>query len=129
MEDNWKDDLRAINEIVTGVSSSTWKGDFISLAQAAGGTPGNWREAVFIWAESHGVSADTWRNCIIGISLKLLPEWPPLVWRLALRYIKLHYQGTPPQILFFINDLPRVSDAVYQVLADGVITALQVIMA
>ena len=127
--DNWKEDLREIAKLVTGASTATCKGDFIALAKDAGGAPESWRDAVFIWAKSHGVIADTWRNQIIGISLKLLPEWPPLTWRRALRFIMLHYRGTPPQVFFFLSDPPRVSDSEYRVLADGVIQAHQIIFA
>ena len=97
--DNWKRDLQVICEIVTGVPGRTWKESFQRLA---GGTPKNWKQAVFSWAAANGVQAETWRGAIIGISNALVTVSPGS-WLEAFRFIRLFYEGNPPEPLALMD--------------------------
>ena len=101
----WREDVKIISELLTGEYNNSWRRDFISIS---GGTSPKWREAVRLWAASYGVQSASWRECIIGIALTLIPAIPPSNWREALRYIRLYYEGNPPQ-LFGLIDLDGYS--------------------
>ena len=91
----WREDIKIIRFLLTGTQTEGWRAD---LRAIAGGNPASWRGAVRSWANSHAVPAQSWRSDLIGISLSLVAV-PPKDWREALRFIRLFYEGNPPEIL------------------------------
>ena len=122
----WRDDIRIINTILSTESSDSWRQNLFDIATSFGHAPKSWRDAIRGWANDYGIPAHNWRSDLSGIA-KALGSPHALTWRDALQYIAHHY--APPATLFFLGDPPRQVGAVYRVLADGVITANQIIFA
>jgi len=93
----WKDDIQIICDILTGQRRATWKAALNAIASGA-----SWRESIKNWALSHGITPQNWRLDLIAISDSLVPV-PARTWKEALRYIRLFYEGTPPELRAFVT--------------------------
>ena len=108
---NWRSDVKIIAEIISGMVSAAWRTNFSLIS---GGSPPNWREAIQRWAATYDVFTESWRNDLIGISKSLIPDFSPQNWREALKFIRMYYEGNPPEILFCLNTLPVQPNAIYR---------------
>ena len=97
---SWREDVARINQLIRGVPSQGYVADFYSIS---GGNPTSYQEAIRIWADSHGVQSGSWMSDIIGIAAKLVSV-PASSWVEALRFIRLYYAGTPPQIRAMVDN-------------------------
>jgi hypothetical protein len=89
----WRDDIAVIRTLVDGRAPEGMRGD---LREISGDNTNNAREAVRLWADGFGVSAENWRNDIIGIAEAVGAA--PRNWREALRFIRDYYEaGATPR--------------------------------
>ena len=104
-----------------------WWLDFISIAKGLGYNPANWVQALSDWAEHNGIQST--RSLLDVILIARSTGHNPENWKQALRMIAAGDPPAPPNTRFFLDTPPRQPNTIYRVLADGIITANQTIMA
>jgi len=119
---NWRLSVAAVAMKLTGTSANSWRKNIQLIAD--GGT--NARESIEIWAASFGISRGNWRDNLAGIC-ETVTGITPRNWREAWRL--LADSDFDMTVAFFIAPPPRQPNTIYRVLADGVITANNVVMA